>query len=168
MPTGADSNGTIDQLTKRVEELEAARDLATLRTEFHRSLNNCQWDRLSNLFADGAYLDYGEFGQARGPAEVRSFYSQLLDVIRESKNATAISLKNFIHGHQVKIQERNSATGVCFYEEQIRFNNDTEIFSSVGQFTDEYVRRDGHWYFARIELDHYWVVPNNDGWRWPW
>lgn len=168
MPTAADSNGTFDQLTMRVEELEAARDIATLRTEFHRSLNNCQWDRLAGLFADGGYLDYGEFGQARGPAEVRSFYGQLLDVIRDSKNATTISLKNFIHGHQVQTQGRNSATGVCFYEEQIRFNNDTEIFSSVGQFTDEYVRRDGHWYFAKIELDHYWVVPNNEGWRWPW
>ncbi|SEG81235.1 SnoaL-like domain-containing protein [Thermomonospora echinospora] len=168
MPEELDTASTLKQLEKRVEELEAVRDITRLRAEFHRSLNNREWDTLAGLFTDDAHLDYGEYGQAHGSREVRDYYGQLLEQIRDMRNATAILLKNFIHGHQVHLQGENTATGVCFFEEQIRFNQDSHAFSSIGQFSDKYVRIGDRWYFAKVELDHYWVVPDNDGWRWPW
>jgi hypothetical protein len=159
---------TLAQLAKRVQELEAAHELTSLRAEFHRCLNNSEWDALAALFTSDAHLDYGEYGQAHGTDEVRYYYSNLLEKIRASKDATAISLKNFVHGHQVQVHDDDTASGVCFDEEQIRFNQDRHAFSSVGQFTDEYVRHDGRWQFQRVRLDHYWVIPDNDGWQWPW
>ncbi|MFI0419766.1 nuclear transport factor 2 family protein [Spongiactinospora sp. 9N601] len=163
-----DTAGTLKQLTKRVAELEAVRDLTSLRAEFHRCLNNKEWDALAALFTDEAHLDYGEYGQAHGSKEVRDYYGRLLEQIRDMRNATAIALKNFVHGHQVRVLDGETATGVCFFEEQIRFNKDSMAFSSIGQFSDEYVRRGDRWYFAKVVLDHYWVVPDNDGWHWPW
>ncbi|WP_158578574.1 nuclear transport factor 2 family protein [Spongiactinospora rosea] len=168
MSDDVDTAGTLKQLTKRVAELEAVRDLTSLRAEFHRTLNNQEWDALAALFTDEAHLDYGEYGQAHGSTEVRDYYSRLLEQIRDMRNASAISLKNFVHGHQVRVLDGETATGVCFFEEQIRFNKDSMAFSSIGQFSDEYVRRGDRWYFARVVLDHYWVVPDNDGWHWPW
>ncbi|MFI7118823.1 nuclear transport factor 2 family protein [Amycolatopsis sp. NPDC049868] len=159
---------TLAQLAKRVEDLEAVHDLTSLRAEFHRCLNNREWDALADLFTGDAHLDYGEYGQAHGTDEVRDYYSRLLEKIRVMRDATAISLKNFVHGHQVRVHGDGTASGVCFYEEQIRFNKDSHVFSSVGQFTDEYVRKAGRWYFRKVRLDHYWVVPENEGWYWPW
>ncbi|QLE70930.1 nuclear transport factor 2 family protein [Streptomyces rectiverticillatus] len=160
---------TVKHLTERVRELEAVRELTRLRSEFHRCLNNAEWDGLGALFTDDAHLDYGDFGQAHGSAGIRDFYSALPAKILEFKRgATRISFKNFIHGHQVEVRSEDTATGVSFFEEKIRFDRESEIHNSIGQFTDAYVHRDGRWYFAKVELDHYWVVPDNEGWRWPW
>nr|WP_246300255.1 nuclear transport factor 2 family protein [Actinopolyspora biskrensis] len=149
--------------------MEITQELTNLRKEFHRCLNNAEWDNLSNLFTDEAHLDYGQYGQAHGAKEIRHYYSALAQKIAEfRRGATEIALKNFIHGHQSTILSDESATGVCFFEEMIRFNKETEIYQSIGQFTDKYVYQDDRWLFAKVQLDHYWVVPDNEGWRWPW
>uniref|UniRef100_A0AAU3H112 Nuclear transport factor 2 family protein n=1 Tax=Streptomyces sp. NBC_01401 TaxID=2903854 RepID=A0AAU3H112_9ACTN len=169
MSNTTDLARTVAQLTERVEELESIRALERLRTEFHRCLNNAEWKALGALFADDAVLDYGEFGQAHGSTGVTDFYSALPEKILEfQRGASEINFKNFIQGHQVEVTGKDSARGVSFFEEKIRFDRASEIHHSTGQFTDTYVRRGGRWYFALVELDHYWVVPNNDDWRWPW
>ncbi|PCG87292.1 hypothetical protein CIB93_03810 [Streptomyces sp. WZ.A104] len=160
---------TVAQLSERVRELESIHELQRLRAEFHRCLNNAEWDALGGLFADDAHLDYGDFGQAHGGAGVRDFYSALPKKILEfQRGASEISFKNFIQGHQVEILGPDEAKGVSFFAEKIRFDRASEIHQSIGQFTDTYVRQGGRWYFAGVELDHYWVVPDNQDWRWPW
>jgi hypothetical protein len=161
-------SSTVEQLAERVRRLEATQEITVLRTEFHRSVNNREWSALGQLFTDDAHLDYGEYGQAHGSAGIQEYYIELLPKLAEFKHASEISLKNFMNGHQVRLQDETRASGVCFFEEKIRFDKENQAYSSVGQFTDKYVHQEGRWLFSTIKLKHFWVIPDNDGWQWPW
>ncbi|MFM9441697.1 nuclear transport factor 2 family protein [Streptomyces acidiscabies] len=167
MTYGADLAAQVDALSARVRELESAGELTRLRNAFHHCLNSRDWDGLGALFAQDAHLDYGDFGDARGRAAIQEYYSALLPKMVELQGASEVLLKNFNQVHQVEV-DGDRATGVCFFEEYVRFDKENVVHQSVGRFTDSYVFVDGRWLFDRVELEHYWVVPENKEWRWPW
>ncbi|PSL55805.1 SnoaL-like protein [Saccharothrix carnea] len=167
MADGVDLGSRLDDLSARVRELEAVRALTELRHAFHHCLNRRDWAGLGALFTVDALLDYGELGEARGSAAIREYYTELLPKLVEMRGASKLELKNFNHVHQVEV-DGDRATGVCYFEEHIRFDEEELAHQSVGRFSDRYVRQDGRWLFERVELEHYWVVPHNKGWHWPW
>ncbi|MFE9750516.1 nuclear transport factor 2 family protein [Saccharothrix saharensis] len=167
MVDGVDVGDRIEDLSARVRELEAVRELTALRNAFHHCLNERDWDGLGALFTVDAHLDYGSFGDARGRAAIQEYYSALLPKMVELQKASEVVLKNFNQAHQVSV-DGDRATGVCFFEEHVRFDRQDVVHQSLGRFSDRYVRQDGRWLFERVELEHYWVVPDNREWRWPW
>ncbi|QNP75228.1 nuclear transport factor 2 family protein [Streptomyces roseirectus] len=167
MADGADLAARIDALSARVRELEAIRELTRLRNSFHHCLNDRDWAGLGALFAQDAHLDYGSFGGARGRVAIQEYYSALLPKMVELQRASEVLLKNFNQVHQVVV-DGDRATGACFFEEYVRFDKEDVVHQSVGRFADSYVFTDGRWLFERVELEHYWVVPENKEWRWPW
>nr|UPN68096.1 putative nuclear transport factor 2 family protein [Saccharothrix sp.] len=167
MVDGVDLGARIEDLSDRVRELEAVRELTALRNAFHHCLNGRDWAGLGALFTADAHLDYGSFGDARGRVAIQDYYSALLPKMVELQKASEVVLKNFNQAHQVTV-DGDRATGVCFFEEHVRFDRQDVVHQSLGRFSDRYVRRDGRWLFERVELEHYWVVPANQEWRWPW
>ncbi|WP_185845610.1 nuclear transport factor 2 family protein [Kibdelosporangium aridum] len=167
MVDNADLVAQVAALSTKVRELEAVRELTRLRYAFHHHLNNQDWDCLGALFATDALLDYGSFGHARGRAAIQDYYSSLLPKMVELQGATNVVLKNFSHMPDVTVNG-DRAHGVSFFEEYVRFDRQDVVHQSVGRFTDSYALIDGQWLFERVELDHYWVVPENKEWRWPW
>lgn len=167
MADGVDLGSRIDELAARVRELEAIRELTKLRNSFHHCLNGRNWTGLGTLFTTDAHLDYGSFGDARGRAAIQEYYSALLPKMVELQGASEVMLKNFNQVHQVTV-DGDRATGACFFEEHVRFDKEDVVHQSVGRFSDSYVLEDGRWLFGRIQLEHYWVVPENKEWRWPW
>lgn len=167
MADGVDLGSRIDELSARVRELEAIRELTKLRNAFHHCLNDRDWAGLGALFTTDARLDYGSFGDARGRSAIQEYYSALLPKMVELQGASEVVLKNFNQVHQVAV-DGDRATGACFFEEHVRFDKADVVHQSVGRFSDSYLFEDGRWLFDRVKLEHYWVVPENKEWRWPW
>ncbi|MFF2083887.1 nuclear transport factor 2 family protein [Nocardia sp. NPDC058176] len=149
-------------LTERVETLEAVRELNVLRHNLPRYINDGRWDQVGELFSEDAFLDYRHLGQAQGRAAISAYFAGLPQLIEDNSTAGQVLVKQFLHGHDVEILGER-ATGVSFFEEKVVF--DTESSFVAGKFTDNYVREDGRWLFARIELDLYWVIPYARGWQ---
>ncbi|MEV6218354.1 nuclear transport factor 2 family protein [Nocardia sp. NPDC051833] len=152
----------VELLTARLETLETVRALNTLRHDLPRHINEGRWAEVGELFSADAFLDYRHLGQARGREAIAAYFAGLPQLIEDNSPAGQVLVKQFLHGHDVEILG-DRATGVSFFEEKVVF--DTESSFVAGKFTDEYVREDGRWRFARIELDLYWVVPYSRGWQ---
>lgn len=152
----------VKQLTERVHTLETVRELSVLRHNLPRYINEGRWDQVGELFSADAYLDYRHLGQAQGRDAIAAYFAGLPQLIEDNSPAGQVLVKQFLHGHDVEISGER-ATGVSFFEEKVVF--DTESSLVAGKFTDEYVRADGRWLFARIELDLYWVIPYTRGWQ---
>ncbi|MCX4965723.1 nuclear transport factor 2 family protein [Streptomyces sp. NBC_00654] len=167
MADGVGPEARMDELSARVRELEAVRELTQLRSAFHHCLNGRDWPGLGAVFTTDAHLDYGSFGDARGRSAIQEYYSTLLPKMVELQGASEVVLMNFGQAHQVSV-DGDRATGVCFFEEHVRFDKEDVVHQSIGRFSDSYVREDGRWLIDGVRLQHYWVVPENKEWRWPW
>ncbi|MFE4171459.1 nuclear transport factor 2 family protein [Streptomyces sp. NPDC056909] len=167
MADGVGLEARMDELSARVRELEAIRELTKLRNAFHHCLNSLNWTGLGALFTTDAHLDYGSLGDVRGRTAIQEYYSTLLPKMVEFQGASEVVLMNFNEVHQVAV-DGDRATGACFFEEHVRFDKEDLVYQSVGRFSDSYVLADGRWLFDRVELDHYWLVPENKKFRWPW
>lgn len=169
MTTVPENRDSLTDLVERLRRVEHRQEITTLRTSFHHHLNDQNWASLSGLFTERGVLDYGEYGRSEGRQAIFDYYSILLDKIVEfMPNATRAVLKNLHSAHRIELESTTAASGTCYFQEMIRFNDDSFIHLSVGRFSDRYVLRDGVWLFESVELEHYWVVPNNEGWTWPW
>ncbi|MFC9876110.1 nuclear transport factor 2 family protein [Nocardia salmonicida] len=169
MTTGTEQRDSITELAERLRRIEHTQEIATLRTSFHHHLNDQNWENLAGLFTEHGVLDYGEYGRSEGRKAIIDYYSILLaKIVDFMPNATRAVLKNLHSSHRIELESATAASGACYFQEMIRFNDDSFVHLSVGRFSDRYVRRDGVWLFESVELEHYWVVPNNEGWTWPW
>jgi hypothetical protein len=150
----------IKQLAERVSLLEDIRKLNTLRHNLPRHINNGDWARVGDLFSVDATVDYAHLGQVDGREDIRKYFAGLPDAIGQDKPGSRLSVKQFVHGHEVTVHG-DEATGVSFFEERVVF--DDESFMVAGKFDDRYVRESGRWLFASITLDLYWVLPHGEG-----
>ncbi|MGW5383211.1 nuclear transport factor 2 family protein [Nocardia sp. NPDC003963] len=170
MTAGPVHRDSVAELTERLRHIEHIQQITALRTSFHHCLNDQDWPGLAGSFTEDGILDYGEFGRAVGRQPIIDYYSILLDKIVEfMPGASRAVLKNLHSAHRIRLDENSdTATGSCYFQEMIRFDDASFIHLSVGRFSDRYTLRDGIWLFESVALEHYWVVPNNEGWTWPW
>ncbi|MEV5903032.1 nuclear transport factor 2 family protein [Streptomyces sp. NPDC052127] len=160
MPEQTELADLVKSLAERVQTLEDIRELTRLRAELPRRINDGQWERVGELFSRTARLDYQHLGQAAGRDAIQQYFASLPGRIQQDKPGSKLLVKQFVHGHDVEVSG-DRATGVSFFEERVVF--DYESAMVAGRFTDDYVREDGRWLFARIELDLYWVLPHHEG-----
>ncbi len=160
MPQNLDLAEDIKRLAERLSRLEDIRKLNTLRHDLPRHINNGDWARVGDLFSVGATVDYAHLGQISGRDEIRKYFANLPDVIGQDKPGSRVSVKQFVHGHEVEVLG-DRASGVSFFEERVVF--DDESFMVAGRFDDRYVREAGRWLFESIALDLYWVLPHSEG-----
>ncbi|MBW4718314.1 nuclear transport factor 2 family protein [Saccharothrix obliqua] len=148
-------------LAERVRELENVRELNALRHGLPRLINDNAWDRVGELFAEDASLDYGAVGQAEGRAAIADYFAGLpARIDADNPVASGVLVKQFVHGHDVEVLG-DRATGVCYFEEKVVF--DRESYLVAGKFDDEYTRVDGRWLFSAIKLTTFWVIPYDKG-----
>ncbi|WOX15230.1 nuclear transport factor 2 family protein [Streptomyces sp. N50] len=160
MPEQTELVDLVKTLVERVQTLEDVRELTRLRAELPRRINDGQWERVGELFSRTAQLDYQHLGQASGRTAVQEYFTSLPGLIQQDKPESGLLVKQFVHGHEVEVSG-DVGTGVSFFEERVVFDDESAMVA--GRFTDSYVREDGHWLFARIELDLYWVIPHHEG-----
>lgn len=156
----SDVTAQLKELTERVNALENVREVNALRNSLPRLINDNDWERVGELFSADAYLDYGDLGQADGRTAIGQYFAGLPARIEKDAMTTGVLVKQFVHGHEVEILG-DRATGVCYFEERVVFEE--QSFMVAGKFSDEYVRVDHRWLFARIKLTPFWVIPYDKG-----
>ncbi|MEU6844697.1 nuclear transport factor 2 family protein [Streptomyces sp. NPDC046716] len=159
-PEQAQLADIVKSLGERVLLLEDVQELHRLRAELPRRINDERWDRVADLFAQDAHLDYAHLGQAEGKSAIHDYFTALPGLIQQDKPGSRLLVKQFLHAHDVEVLG-DRATGVSFFEERVVFDDDSAMVA--GKFTDTYVRENGTWLFSRIELTLYWVLPHPAG-----
>ncbi|GAA2301434.1 nuclear transport factor 2 family protein [Streptomyces kunmingensis] len=159
-PEEAQLADLVKSLGERVRILEDIQELGRLRAELPRRINDEQWDRVADLFAQDSHLDYAHLGQAAGKDAIHAYFSALPGLIQQDRPGSRLLVKQFLHAHDVQVHG-DRATGVSFFEERVVFDDDSAMVA--GKFTDTYVRENGTWLFSRIELTLYWVLPHPAG-----
>ncbi|MBV9993784.1 MAG: nuclear transport factor 2 family protein [Caulobacteraceae bacterium] len=149
------------ELAARIQRLEDIHALQRLRAWYHRYIDDAEFGRLGELFAEDAELDLGYMSGAanHGRAAIHASFSQLGERLRQ--------VKQFIHSHIIESVEGDTATGWAILE--ARYGGlDGVAYNVAGRYDDEYVRVDGQWLFKTMRAVFYFSTPHlSDGWAGP-
>ncbi|MGE3791058.1 MAG: nuclear transport factor 2 family protein [Hyphomonadaceae bacterium] len=130
------------ELAERIERLESIHAIQQLAVRYAIAIDSRDLDAWLALFPDD--IDCGKRG--RGREALRGFIAPLLrDFYRTV---------HLICGHQIELVDRETATGRVYCRAEHE-RGEEWIVQAICYF-DQYVRRDGAWYFNRREEDFWY------------
>jgi hypothetical protein len=132
----------LQELEAKVQELEDRSAIQTLRFRFHE------------LFSANAELDYSHLGQVAGREKIIRFFQKGLSEL-------VPFVKQYLHNHAVTVHG-NTATGLSYLEATPVHKNESYVVAA--RFDDEYIKEGGRWYFNKVKLTPYFMVPLKEGW----
>ena len=144
----------LQELEAKVQELEDRSAIQTLRFHFHECVNEKRPDQMAELFSSDAELDYAHLGQVTGREKIVRFFQKGLSEL-------VPFVKQYLHNHDVTVQG-NTATGLSYLEATPVHKNESYVVAA--RFDDEYVKESGRWYFKKVKLTPYFMVPLKEGW----
>jgi len=150
----ADLEKRVQELEAKVQELEDRSAIQTLRFRFHENVNEKRPEAIGELFSHDAELNYAHLGQVTGREKITKFFQKGLSEL-------VPFVKQYLHNHVVTING-NSATGLSYLEATPIHNNESYLVAA--RFDDEYVKENGKWYFKKVKLTPYFMVPLKEGW----
>ena len=147
-------------LEQRVARLEAAEDIRALKSAYHTYINDTQFDQVTALFTDDAYVKLSYLMPGGRPwvgkDEISAAFASMANSSLQSQ------VKQFLHNHVVEVTGGNTAAGTGLF---IAFYGVGEqSFYVAGKYTEEYERVDGRWLFKKMVLALYFTVPLQAGW----
>jgi len=150
----ADLEKRVQALEARVQELEDREAIHTLRFRYHECVNEKRPEPLAELFASDAEIDFAHLGATTGREKILAFF-------RKGLSELVPFVKQFIHNHIVQVQG-DGGTGLSYLFATPVYNG--ESYLVAGRFDDEYVKENGRWYFKKVKLTPYFMVPLKEGW----
>ena len=150
----ADLEKRVQALEAQVQELTDRDAIQTLRFRYHEYVNEKQPDRIGELFTSDAEIDYAHLGATKGREKIIKFFQRgLSDLVP--------FVKQFIHNHVIHV-EGNTGTGLSYLEATPVHKGESYLVAA--RFDDEYVKENGRWYFKKVKLTPYFMVPLKEGW----
>jgi len=144
----------VQTLEAQVQELEDRDAIQTLRFRYHEYVNEKKPDLIGELFSPDAEIDYAHLGKAKGRNKIVAFFQKgLSDLVP--------FVKQFIHNHVIHV-EGNSGTGLSYLEATPVHKGESYLVAA--RFDDEYIKENGRWYFRKVTLTPYFMVPLKEGW----
>jgi ketosteroid isomerase-like protein len=144
---------SLEELEARLKRLDDIEAIRTLRMRYHYLLNERQFDRMHELYAPDALLDFGYVGRAEGTAAIRELFLRIPQKLQ--------FVKQFIHNHMVEV-DGDGATGVSYLD--ARYARDGESVIVAASFNENYRRLPEGWRIAETKLNLYFSVPLEQGW----
>jgi hypothetical protein len=144
----------LQELEAKVQELEDRSAIQTLRFRFHECVNEKRPDQIGELFSANAELDYSHLGQVAGREKIIRFFQKGLSEL-------VPFVKQYLHNHAVTVHG-NTATGLSYLEATPVHKNESYVVAA--RFDDEYIKEGGRWYFNKVKLTPYFMVPLKEGW----
>jgi hypothetical protein len=136
-----------------VTRLLAIEDIKTLRAQYWRFVDTKKWPEFAELWAPNAtFEDHASgFRTESGP----DFAEKVAQVFQPQ-----VLTVHHGHQHEIVIVDEDHATGIWAMEDYLVFPEGTaypgapEIgkVRGYGHYWDEYVRVDGRWLFAKVDL----------------
>jgi SnoaL-like domain len=150
-------------LEARIQRLEDAENIRTLKSRYHTYVNDTDFDRVGSLFAAGASLRLGylmpDENAIVGRDNIRAAFSGM------KTSTTQSQLKQFLHSHIVELTGPDSASGTGMLFACYGVHADSYVVA--GKYSEDYVRADGTWLFKTMDLALYFTVPLALGWAGP-
>ena len=147
-------------LEARIQRLEDAENIRTLKSRYHTYVNDTDFDRVGSLFAVDASLKLGYLMPSEnaivGRDNIQSAFSGMKSGTSQSQ------LKQFLHSHIVELTGPDTASGTGMLYACYGVHADAYVVA--GKYSEEYVVEDGTWLFNTMELALYFTVPLALGW----
>jgi hypothetical protein len=144
----------VQELEKQVQELEDRAAIQMLRMRFHECVNEKKPDAIGELFSTDAELHYAHLGTAIGREKITRFFHKGLSEL-------VPFVKQYLHNHVVTVNG-NTATGLSYLEATPVHKDESYLVAA--RFDDTYVKENGRWYFKKVNLTPYFMVPLKEGW----
>jgi hypothetical protein len=145
---------TIDPATVDAEtRLTAVEDIRLLRARYWRFVDTKDWAGFRTLFApEATFSDHSADFHCHGADDIAGKISAVLEPVFTAH-----------HGHQAEIlvHDAEHASGIWAMDDYLIFPPGvshptnpmpTEVVRGWGHYYDEYVKRDGRWQFAKVDL----------------
>ena len=144
------------ELLQELRDIEAIKQL---KARYFRLMDQKKWDEWAMVFAQDAHLVVPEGAvDERGRAAVVASVSGVLEGVRTVH-----------HGHmpEIEITGPDTARGIWAMFDYVEFTTGADGarfgLKGYGHYTEEYVREDGQWRIAFLELSRLRIDPLSGG-----
>ena len=131
-------------LEERLERTEALDQIRQLPARYALAVDTRNLDDLAELFVEDVRVGRDQFGREA----IKQWYGRSLE-----RFGTSI---HFVANHVIDFVSASEATGVVTCQDELEKGGEWMIGKI--QYWDEYVRREGTWYFKRRKLHRWYLV----------
>jgi len=150
----ADLEKRVQALEAQVQGLEDRAAIQTLRFRFHEYVNEKRPELMSELFSSDAEIDYAHLGTVQGREKIVKFFQKgLSDLVP--------FVKQYLHNHVITVTG-STGTGLSYLEATPVHKGESYLVAA--RFDDQYAKENGRWYFKKVKLTPYFMVPLKEGW----
>ena len=150
-------------LEARIQRLEDAENIRTLKSRYHTYVNDTDFDRVGSLFAADASLKLGYLMPTENAIVGRDNIQTAFSGMKTSTSQS--QLKQFLHSHIVELTGPDTASGTGMLYACYGVHADAYVVA--GKYSEDYARVDGAWLFRTMDLALYFTVPLALGWAGP-
>jgi ketosteroid isomerase-like protein len=147
-------------LAARIRALEDVENIRTLKSRYHTYVNDTDFDRIGDLFAEDASVYLGYLMPTDNPIVGRKNIQAGFTAMGSSP--TQSQLKQFLHNHIINLTGADTARGTGML--YACYGIDANAYVVAGKYTEEYVRSNTGWLFQTMNLKIYFTVPIDAGW----
>jgi len=140
------------ELLQRLVDIE---EIKRLKARYFRALDTKDWDMFGQVFAIDAHMEVPEGGLSVDGREA----------VVQSVSSALDGVTTVHHGHmpEIEITGPDTARGIWAMFDYVDFpaveGRDRFAFQGYGHYTEDYIREDGTWRIARLELSRLRVDP---------
>jgi hypothetical protein len=139
---------TLEELEKRVRELEHKDQIKDLHRDYLFHISNLEFDEALDCFSETIIVEIADYGKREGKKDVTKFFK---DVIY--KNVSQSHQGHFTGQAVISVEGQRAKGHWMFY----RFlPQPSKVRWVQGRYDCEYVREDGKWKFSFLKLTRPW------------
>ncbi|SFF96610.1 SnoaL-like domain-containing protein [Novosphingobium sp. CF614] len=131
-------------LEERIERVEALDQIRQLASRYALAVDTRNLDDLAALFVEDVRVGRDEYGREA----IKKWYGRSLE-----RFGTSI---HFVGNQVIDFVSAEEATGVVTCHDELEMNGEWHLGKI--QYWDNYVRRDGTWYFKRRRLQRWYLA----------
>jgi ketosteroid isomerase-like protein len=139
---------TMDELEKRIRELEDKDAIKEMHREYLFYISNLEIDRALDCFSDDIVVEIAHYGTREGIEEVKVFFKEII-----KKNVSGSKEGHFTGQPVISVDGDRAKGHWMFY----RFvPGPSPVRWIQGRYDCEYIREKDQWKFRRLELTRPW------------
>ena len=144
---------TLEERLQRLEDIEAIRDLKIRYAQYCDEMYNPE--KIGPLFVEDAVWEGAGFGPFVGRQAIKDFFAGV-------SSAFTFAL-HYTLGHQIDVDPSGKTAKGTWYIFMPATINGGAVFMGA-QYADDYVKRDGRWFFKHVRVQSHFMTPYEKGW----
>jgi len=112
---------------------------------------------LREVFAEDAFVDFGQFGSAKGTEEIKNWFVNVC-------YATLSFSVHLVHNPIIEIISESKATGIWYFLVPCTWRENNAATWLAGIYNEEYEKNGGKWYIKSMRIKWIFGTPHEKGW----